>query len=67
MVLYNENIGAVYFANNWSAGGRKICTETKILFLCNLKEADIPEILWLRGGKNPVDMFTHNLAGQGLN
>ena len=63
MVLNIDNSGAVDLANNWSAGGRTRHIETRMFFLRDMKEAGIIKTKWLKGDKNPVDMFTKNLAG----
>ena len=62
MVLNIDNSGAVDLANNWSAGGRTRHIETRMFFLRDMKEAGIIKTKWLKGDKNPVDMFTKNLA-----
>ena len=63
MVLKINNSGAIDLSNNCSAGGRTRHIGTGMFFLSNLKEAGIIKTVWLRGDKNPVDMFTKNLAG----
>ena len=67
MILKIDNIGAVYLANSWSAGGRTRHMETRMFFLRDLKEAGVIDIKWLKGNENPVDLFTKNLAGPAFN
>ena len=38
-----------------------------MFFLCDLKEAGIIEVRWLKGDENPVDLFTKNLVGPAFN
>eukprot|EP00957_Ditylum_brightwellii_P052554 3984954-Ditylum_brightwellii.AAC.1 len=58
MILEIDNSGAVDLANNWGTGGRTHHMETCMFFLCDLKEAGIIEVHWLKGDENPVDLFT---------
>eukprot|EP00957_Ditylum_brightwellii_P093311 7105893-Ditylum_brightwellii.AAC.1 len=67
IILEIDNSGAVDLANNWSAGGRTCHMETRMFFLCDLKEAGIIEKRWLKGDENLVDLFTKNLAGPAFN
>ena len=63
MILSINSSGSVNLENNWAAGGRARHMGTRKFFLRELKEAGILLIKWLRGSKNPVNVFTKNLSG----
>jgi hypothetical protein len=63
MLLEMDNKGAVDLANNWSIGGRTRHVETRMYFLCELKEVGIIKIQWRPTDKNDVDIFTKNTDG----
>ena len=41
MILKVDNSGAVDLVNNWTAGGRTRHMETRMFFLCDIKEAGV--------------------------
>jgi hypothetical protein len=63
MVLEMNNQGAVYLANNWSAGGRTRHIDVQSVFLREQKEASVLVIKWIAGAVNEADIFTKNLDG----
>eukprot|EP00957_Ditylum_brightwellii_P199398 15198691-Ditylum_brightwellii.AAC.1 len=67
VILEIDNSGAVNLANNWSAGGKTYHMETCMFFLCDLREAGIIKVCWLKGNKNPVDLLTKDLVGPAFN
>jgi hypothetical protein len=60
MLLEMDNKGAVDLANNWSIIGQTRHVETRMYFLCELKEIGIIKIHWHPTDKNNVDVFTKN-------
>ena len=67
MELAIDNKGEQYLFNNWSARGNTRHMETRVFFLLNLQEDLIIKVKWIKGTKNPIDMFTKNLPEPAYN
>jgi hypothetical protein len=66
MKLHMDNKGAVNYANNWSASGRRRHVCIKLSFVRKLKEQGLLDIEWCRSEDMPADLFTKNLDGRQL-
>ena len=60
MILYNNNHGAVGFANNWSVSGRTRHIDTNKNYIRELKERGLVEVRYRQGTELVVDNGTKN-------
>jgi hypothetical protein len=62
MVLEIDCKGTVDLNNNWSVGGRTRHIPVKYMFLRDLKEEGLFDIIWIPTETNSSDLFTKNLV-----
>ena len=63
MILEIDNSGVVDLANNWTVSGGTRHMDTRLHFLCELKEEGVIKVVWISGTENTADLFTKNLHG----
>jgi len=61
MIMFGDNKGAIYLANNWSIGGKARHVDVRQLFLHDLKELKVLLCMWKRSSTMCADMFTKTL------
>ena len=63
ILLEIDNEGTVDLINNWSVGGRSWHFWTRQLFLCEMKEQGVFQVMWISGDVIEVDLSAKNLPG----
>ena len=63
MIVKVDSKSTVDQFNSWSVGGRTRHAEAKMMWLRELKEDGIIDVVWQCTDDNVADLFTKNLGG----